>query len=481
MAKNPHSDMMRYRERIISGSIIRTTLWLAWPIILGNIINISYNLVDTFWLGKLGKASLAAPTVSWPLIMLFYSIGMGFSFAGITLVSQYVGAGEYRLASRSAGHLLGFMLFLSLILSGTGFSLSPIILRLMGVPQDVLPLAINYISVIFAGIPIAFLGFGFNAILSGIGDTRTPTILGAVSSGINVILDPLFIFGWYGFPELGVVGAAVATVISRAVLSVIGLVLLARGFRGLKLYPRDLVFESWWLKKVVVIGTPISIQQSANSLGFVVMMGLVSRLGTAVIATYGIGIRIIDIIQAFTWGIMRATSVMIGQNIGAEKYDRAEKIAYENMKLMFTILSLGALLIFLFRAQLFQVFINDPQVIEEGSRFLAIFLPSIPFFGIFFIVGAVARGSGHNLAFTIISIIRLWALRIGLTYVFSILMGMGSTGVWVAMTISNIGAGLLALAWVRMGTWKKRVIELPHRRTSTMPLKMDGKSIGNEE
>ena len=102
MAKNPHSDMMKYRERIIGGSIIRTTLWLAWPIILGNIINISYNLVDTFWLGKLGKASLAAPTVSWPLIMLFYSIGMGFSFAGITLVSQYVGAGEYRLASRSA-------------------------------------------------------------------------------------------------------------------------------------------------------------------------------------------------------------------------------------------------------------------------------------------------------------------------------------------------------------------------------------------
>ena len=479
MSKNPHSDMMKYRERIIGGSIIRTTLWLAWPIILGNIINISYNLVDTFWLGKLGKASLAAPTVSWPLIMLFYSIGMGFSFAGITLVSQYVGAGEYRLASRSAGHLLGFMLFLSLILSGTGFSLSPIILKLMGVPRDVLPLAINYISIIFAGIPIAFLGFGFNAILSGIGDTRTPTILGAISSGINVVLDPLFIFGWYGFPELGVVGAAVATVISRALLSVIGLVLLARGFRGLKLYPRDLIFESWWLKKVIVIGTPISIQQSANSLGFVVMMGLVSRLGTAIIATYGIGIRIIDIIQAFTWGIMRATSVMIGQNIGAEKYDRAEKIAYENMKLMFTILSLGALIIFLFRAHLFQVFINDPQVIEEGSRFLAIFLPSIPFFGIFFIVGAVARGSGHNLAFTIISIIRLWALRIGLTYVFSILMGMGSTGVWVAMTISNIGAGLLALAWVRMGTWKKRVIELPHRRMSVAPLKIDEEKIGD--
>ncbi len=479
MSKNPHSDMMKYRERIIGGSIIRTTLWLAWPIILGNIINISYNLVDTFWLGKLGKASLAAPTVSWPLIMLFYSIGMGFSFAGITLVSQYVGAGEYRLASRSAGHLLGFMLFLSLILSGTGFSLSPIILKLMGVPRDVLPLAINYISIIFAGIPIAFLGFGFNAILSGIGDTRTPTILGAISSGINVVLDPLFIFGWYGFPELGVVGAAVATVISRALLSVIGLVLLARGFRGLKLYPRDLIFESWWLKKVIVIGTPISIQQSANSLGFVVMMGLVSRLGTAIIATYGIGIRIIDIIQAFTWGIMRATSVMIGQNIGAEKYDRAEKIAYENMKLMFTILSLGALIIFLFRAQLFQVFINDPQVIEEGSRFLAIFLPSIPFFGIFFIVGAVARGSGHNLAFTIISVIRLWVLRIGLTYVFSILMGMGSTGVWVAMTISNIGAGLLALAWVRMGTWKKRVIELPHRRMSVAPLKIDEEKIGD--
>jgi putative MATE family efflux protein len=455
------SDIIKYRKRILNGAIIPTTIWLAWPIILANIINISYNLVDAFWLGKVGQASFAAPTVSWPLIMLFYSLGMGLSFAGVTLVSQYVGAGDKLMARKSAGYLIGFMLMLATTISIAGFIASPYILRFMGVPEDVLPLAIGYIRVIFAGIPIAFVGFAFNSILNGIGDTRTPTILGAIASGVNVVLDPVLIFGWWGFPALGATGAALATVTSRSIVSVIGILLLIRGFRGIKIGLNDLFFDRAWLKKVAKIGIPLSIQQSANSLGFVVMMSLVSRLGTAVIATYGIGIRIIDVIQAFTWGIMRATSIMIGQNIGAEKYDRAEQIVYRNMILLFIALSLGAAFIYVFRIPLITAFINDPIVINEGSRFLTTFLPSMPFFGLFFLVGAVARGSGHTVPFTVISIIRLWALRIGLSILLTFYLGFGALGIWMAMAISNFGAGLMSIAWMSRGTWKRRVIEVP--------------------
>lgn len=462
MSENGESkSIFKYRERILNEPVIRTTLWLAWPMIIANIVNISYNLVDTFWLGKLGKEALSAPIVSWPMIMLLYSIGMGLSFAGVTLVSQYVGAGEKEYARKTAGYIIGFMLLLAVTISGIGYVLAPSILKAMYVPEEVLPLAINYIRVIFAGIPIAFIGFAFVSILNGIGDTRTPTIIGIISSLVNVILDPIMIFGWFGLPPMGVIGAAMATIFSRAIVSTTGVFLLIRGYMGLKIRFNDLFFELWWLKKVLKIGIPLTIQQSANSLGFVIMMSIVASMGTTVIATYGIGVRIIDIIQAFTWGLMRATSIMVGQTIGAENYSKAEEIVRKNMMLIFVVLTIGALMIFIFRRQLYTIFIDDPGVLTEGDKFLSIFVPSIPFFGLFFIAGAVARGSGHTIAYTIISIIRLWILRIGLTIMLAYIVGLGSMGVWIAMSISNIGAGIIAVLWVMKGTWKRRVIEIP--------------------
>jgi len=459
-------EVLAYRERILTGDPIKVTLWLAWPIILGNIVNISYNLIDAFWLGKLGAEAFSAPTVSWPLIMFFHSIGMGFSFAGVTFVSQYVGSGSAKMARKAAGMLVGFSFLLSLIIMATGLSLSPLVLEWIGVPPDVLPEAVAYITTIFAGEPVVYLGFVFQAIVNGLGDTKTPTWLGIVSSTVNLILDPVLIFGLGGFPELGVMGAALATILSRSIIGLSGLYLLARGFRGIKIGLSDLKIEWWWVKKIFKVGGPLAIQQSANSLGFVAMTSIVSRFGALVIAAYGFAIRIIDITQAFTWGVMRATSIMVGQNIGAEKYERTEDIVNKNMLFLLGSLAIATLLIIVFRAPLVSVFINDPAVIEEASRLILIFAPSIPFFGIFFIGNAVARGSGHTLPFTIISIFRLWVLRVGFSYILALLLGFGPNGVWIAMSLSNIVAGVVAYGWVRMGSWKRRVIEVPEEEVA---------------
>jgi len=455
------SPLLKYRDKILGGPILRTMTWLAWPIIIANLVNISYNLIDTFWLGKLGRESLSAPVVCWPLIMLFYSIGMGFSSAGISLISQYVGAGESDLANKSASHLFGFMAMMAAALSLLGYIVTPTILAVIGVPPDVLPLAVQYIKVIFIGIPIAFIGFAFVAILNSLGDTRTPTVLGIISSLTNLVLDPILIFGWFGFPALGVVGAAIATVVARAILTVLGIALLARRWMGITIIVKELLPQRWWLVKVFKIGSPLALMQSANALGFTVMTGIVSRFGSVAISAYGVGIRVIDILQAFSMGFMNATAIMVGQNIGAEYYERAKQIAFRTLVLMTTLMAIGTFLIFIFRSSLIAVFINDPRVIEEGVRFLMIFLPSIPFFGMFFVSGGIARGSGHTKAFTVISLIRLWLLRIGLSYLLAVALGCGPTGIWIAMSISNIGAGILATAWVSRGTWLRRVIEVP--------------------
>jgi len=419
----------------------------------------TYNLVDALWLGRLGRDAFGAPTVSWPLIMLFNAIGMSIAQAGTALISQYFGAGDYEMSSRCSGQLVALLAVLALSISMLGVSTVHILLKLMGVPKDIYPLAVAYSRVIFAGIPLAFLGFAFSAILNSLGDTRTPMKLVLISALINIVLDPILIFGLFGLPALGVVGAALATLLARGIVSFVGLYMLVRGVHGIKLRLRCMRIERWWLRKVVSIAVPIYIQSSSNALGFTVMMSIVSRFGSVAVAAYGIGIRIVDIVQAFTMGIQRATSIMVGQCVGAELYDRAKRISRTSITLVTSILGVGAIAIYVFRDAVISFFVPDPLVIEEGDVFLSYFVWSIPFFGIFFVCNGVAQGSGHPEAMTVISVVRLWLFRIGLSVLLALYLGMGSTGIWVAMSVSNVAAGLLSLAWISRGTWLRRVIE----------------------
>ena len=176
----------------MNGPIVGTMVWLAWPVIVANLVNMSYNLIDAFWLGKLGKVAFGAPTVCWPLIMLFYSVGMGYAMAGIALISQYTGAGDKRMAEKSAGQLISFLFLGALALSGIGYLSISQVLSLIGVPQNIYPLAISYARIIFLGMPIVFFVFAFNTIANAIGDTRTPTILNVFSAVANIVFCLLY-------------------------------------------------------------------------------------------------------------------------------------------------------------------------------------------------------------------------------------------------------------------------------------------------
>ena len=455
---DPDDRRARYRKRIVEGNIFKTMVWLAWPILVANLVNISYNLVDAFWLGKIGKETFGAPTVSWPLINLIYSIGFGYSGAGISLISQYYGAGDYEMAEKSASQFVAYSIYMALVLCTFGFTVSPYLLYLMCVPPDIYGLAVQYTKTIFLGLPIVLLGYAYIAISNGIGDTRTPTILNIISSTVNIILDPVMIFGLYGLPAMGVIGAAIATIISRSIVSVVGGYILFKGYLGIRIRVKYFRLEGWWLRKIFSIGTPLAIQRSSNSLGFTIMMSIVSRFGSVVVAAYGVAIRIIDVLTAITAALQRSTSIMIGQNVGAEKYDRAWRIAKMSLLSIFIMLLLGSLVIFVYRSHLVSVFISEPEVIVEGSKIISIFTWSLPFFGLFFMAGAIATGSGHTRFFAVISIIRLWALRIGLSILFALILGYGSTGIYVAMTLSNIIAGLLSVIWVISKKWLKKVI-----------------------
>ena len=461
--KEDISRVERLMDDILNGPILKTLLVLGWPVVISNILQMLYNIVDTYWLGKIGKVAVSAPTVGFPVVFLLISLGFGFSIAGVSLVSQHTGAGSSKEADKAAGQVISFMLVSSIVLGAVGFAVAPQFLQtLMGVPEEVFPKALIYIRILFTGLPLMFLYFAFRSLVRGIGDMVTPMLVTGFSVLLNMVLDPLLIFGIGVFPELGVAGAAIATVFSRGIASFIAIYLLFSGKLQINLKLRNLILKIRWVKQILKIGIPSSIGQAGTAIGAVILMGLISRLGVVAVSAYGIGQRIIRVLNVVVWGLASPLTTMIGQNIGAKKESRASTIAKKTFFLSFAVLLGLALIAFLLRRPLFKIFIDDSAVIETGSRFLAIFIWSVPFFGIFTLTRSVFRGSGHTRPPMIMSLIRLLLLRVGVSYVlaFGVFgVNLGADGIWLGLFTSNFIGGLLAFGWFLPGTWKKRTIK----------------------
>ncbi len=453
------------RDRILNGDIIRTALTLGWPVMAANVAETIYNLTDTFWLGKLGPEAVAAPSISWPITFLFISISAGFGTSGVSLVSQYTGAGLPEKANKSAGQLLFVLLSTSLTASFVGFPFAGDILALMGASQTIQVTTTPYLQIMFLALPFIFFHFGFRATLQGYGDTKTPMILTIVSSVLDTVLDPFFVFGWGPIPQMGVSGAALTTLMTRGLVAIFGMYLLFSGRLGIKLKLSDLKPDFSWMKRIISIGGPSAIGLSGTALGFVALISLVSiedklLLGEGVLlAAYGIGFRLVNFINIILWGGVSAISTMVGQNLGANQYERAGETV-KKLLLTFFFLSLaGSAVIYFFRIPLYMLFISDPAVLETGSLFITIFVFSVPLFTVFRMVSGVFEGAGNTRPSMILSLIRLWGMRTLLAYVFYFFFGMGAAGIWLGMTLGNLGAAVISVAWLFRGSWKQKIIE----------------------
>ncbi|ASJ06797.1 MATE family efflux transporter [Thermococcus pacificus] len=459
------------REQILNGPIVKTLILLAYPLIINQLVQVLYNLTDTFWLGKLGRTELSAPGTAWPLVWFFMSIGMGFATAGFAFVSQYVGAREYDKANRAAGALYSLMLIFATAVGITGVLLAPQLLHLMNVSDTIYPYALSYTRVIFGGIPFSFTLFAFNFLLRAVGDTKTPVKINIATVILNIILDPLFIFGWGPFPELGVVGAAIATMLSNTAGSIVGGYLLFTGKVGIHITPETLKPDFNFYSRIFRVGLPASIGSSTTALGFVILTRVIFTIGKlygqahgipnfedVAFATYSITNRLTNFMFAFSDGISMAMGTMVGQAIGAKLYDRAKTIAEKTMVINFTILGVGTLLFIFFRVPIFRFFINDPAVIAESAKVVKYFSASLPFFGIFAAVNNVFQSAGQTKKSMVLGMVRLWGIRLPLSYGLGVLMR-DTAGMWLGMGLSNVIGAVVALAWFLRGSWMKAIIE----------------------
>jgi len=454
------------REQILSGGIIRTMFLLGWPMMLSSLFQTLYNLADMFWLGRLptneAKVAVAAINLTWPIVFFFISFAGGLGRGGIPIISQYVGANRRDKANHYTGQIFSVVAIIASTMAILGFLLSYPIFSIMGAKGELLQTASLYGSVIFLGLPFMFIVMGGGQVISAEGDTVTPLIISGTSVLINAILDPIMIFGLLGVPSMGVIGAAVATVIARIIAAIWLLYLLLHG--KLRLRPKRRDFKPRWesVRFILKVGLPSSASMSAMAFGFVIMESILLHLPdqTLAVASYGIGNRIVNIMFVIVNGLASSLGIMLGQALGANKIDRVSKIGWTGMHLMFYLLLISAIVIYVFRDPIVRFFIPDnPDVIAGAKTFLSIVLLGIPYFGLFRVENSLLVGSGHTMQSMVVSIVRLWGIRLPLAFYLAFVVGWHSTGVWFAMAISNmLSAGVGAIYYFK-GDWKKKIIK----------------------
>ncbi len=451
------------RQLILTGNINKVILSLAAPIMFNNFIQTIYNLTDTLWISRLGGTQIAAMTLVWPVIFFILAIGIGISIAGTSLISQYTGADDSTNATRVAGQLLSFSLIFSILLGIIGYLITTPIVRFMGAEGLLLQEGSRYLKIMFLGMPTIFLFVGFTSIKQGQGDTITPMKYSAISVVLNMILDPIFIFTL----NLGIGGAAIATVLSRGIFAVYAIYSLITYEKGIRLRKADLKLNRELLTSLIKIGLPSSVGQSTTALGFMVLNMFIISFGQSTLAAFGIGNRINSLILMPAMGIGSALVTIVGQNLGADQIKRAKKAVQASAVLTTAFMVSGGLIIYPFIPKIISFFTHEKEIAELAILYFRLITLSLPLMGFYQIFIGTFQGSGHTVMAMIIMMGRLWVLRIPMILLFKKYTNWGSSSVWYAMILSNAIITLLAYLIYLSGRWEKKVIK---KRISTKVL-----------
>ncbi|MBS9523360.1 MATE family efflux transporter [Litoribacter ruber] len=451
------------RKKFTEGKILSSLVSLAGPIILANILQTAYQLIDTFWLGRLGANAVAAVSLSFPILFLILAIGGGLTLAGTVMVAQHHGAEDQEQVNYSSSQTVIVIFWVSLVLSVIGFFAARPMMTLVGAGPEILEDSVSYFKVSSIGFIFLFMFFVFQSLMRGIGNVMLPVYVILVTVFLNLVLDPLFIFGFGPIPGFGVAGAAVASVITQGLSAATGIYLLFRGKIGIRVKLSMMRFDFPWVKKMVYLGIPSSVEQSTRALAMVMMIILVTSFGSEVVAAYGIGARILSFVIIPALGFAIATTSLVGQNIGARKIKRAEKVGNLSANIAFFGLTFIGILLFIFAEPLTAFFVpNEPTVIRDGALFIKIMAPSFGLLGVQQILNGVFNGAGFTKASMFISILSLWVIRFPLAYVLAYKTPLGYEGIWWAFPASNLVAAIVAFVYFKMGYWKMRVFRYRH-------------------
>ncbi len=430
------------------GNIFKQLLIFSAPIILTNLLQISYQFIDSLWVGNLiGANALGAVALSGTVVFTVLSFVIGLNNAALTILSQQKGRGSEAGLRRYLNAFVVLLSIMSVALGLAGFFLSEWILRLLGTPEAMLPMAASYLKINFIGILFLF-GYNFiGTVLRSVGDSKTPLYFVLTAVVLNAILDPIFIagFGW------GIEGAAYATIFSQGVAFASGAIYTVR--RKLVPFSKPYVPARREVLAILRLGIPAGLQMSVISAGVMAIMSVVASFGPAVVAGYGAAQRLDSIIMLPAQALGTAVNSMAGQNIGAGKWDRVHRITFYGFIYSSVIMLLFALVIVLFASYGIRLFIQEPEAVQFGSEYLKIIAFLYPFLGINFILNGAVRAAGAMFQVLILNVISFWILRYPITYLFADMFG--EKGIAYGIGASFVMSSVLAFLYYKYGKWQR--------------------------
>jgi putative MATE family efflux protein len=433
------------------GNESKLILQFTGPMLLGNVFQQLYNIVDSIIIGNfIGKEALAAVGASFPIIFALISMVIGFATGATIMISQYFGAKKMNQVRLTIDTLYIVLFFASIAISILGILFSKSIFQLIQLPADVMPDAVTYLNVYISGL-VFFFGFnGTAAILRGLGDSKTPLYFLIISTIANILLDLLFVlvFKW------GVAGVAFATIISQAGAFITSVFYLNKTHEIVKLSVFKLVFDKKVFRQSLRIGLPSGFQQTIVSLGLIAVVWIVNLFGTDVIAAFSVVMRIDSLAALPAMNFAAALSTFVGQNLGANKVERVRAGLIATLKLTSIISVTITLIAILFSKYLMAIFTDDPVVIDIGVKYLVIVSSFYIVFSTMFVLNGVMRGAGDTLVTMFITLFALWFVRIPASYFLS--QEIGEAGIWWAIPIGWFLGMTLTYGYYLSGKWKTR-------------------------
>jgi putative MATE family efflux protein len=440
------------------GSIGRSILLLAIPMVLEMLMESIFAVVDIYWVSHLGTDAAATVGLTESLLTLIYTLAIGLSIGATAMVARRIGEQNPDGAARAAVQAIALALIVSIVIAIIGTPLAPRLLAIMGGSPWVVEHGSAFTRVMLAGNATVVLLFMVNAIFRGAGDAAIAMRVLWLANWINIILGPCLIFGLGPFPKLGIVGAAIATNIGRGTGALYALSRLVRSGGRFEISRRHLRLEPAIMGRLVRLSGTGTFQVFIGMASWIGLVRTISTFGSNAVAGYTFGIRVILFALLPSWGMANAAATMVGQALGARNPARAERAVWQAGFYNMIFLGFVGLAFILFAPQIISLYTSDPDVAQYGVDCLRIVSYGFLFYAYGMVLGQSFNGAGDAWTPTIINLFVFWLWELPLAYVLAIVLGIGPRGVFIAITIAFSSLAVVSAIVFRRGRWKTRVV-----------------------
>lgn len=437
-----------------TGSITRAIVLLSIPMVLEMAMESLFAVVDAFFVAKISVDAVAVVGLTESVLTLIYSLAIGLSMAATAMIARRVGEEQPEEASKAAFQAILLGVGISVIISIAGLIWAEDILRLLGGSEQLIASGVGYTRIALGSNIVITLLFLNNGILRGAGDAAAAMRVLWLANGINIVLDPILIFGWGPFPEMGVAGAAMATAVGRGIGVLYQFYLLTKAGSRIRILWRHIQVQAEVIKRLINVGATGAGQFIIASASWIFLMTIIARFGSEAVAGYTIAIRLLVFTILPSWGIANAAATLVGQNLGANHPERAETSVWQAARYNMYFLLTVSVVYFFAADWLLGFFTQEEAVVKAGVTSLRIICTGYVFFAYGMVISQAFNGAGDTRTPTIINLICFWMLEIPLGYVLAIPANLGLAGVSMAIAISETTAAVLCVIIFRRGAWK---------------------------